>query len=796
MKSIYLLSFILLLNLHAYGSNPKIDSLKIELSKSKIDTTRAVILTHIATEFINISYDSILPYSQKAINLSKTINFQKGKGLGLIVQSTYYYYAGNQKESRAKIEEAVSIFKSLKDNKQLGRAYHNYGILLKNYGESDLAIEKFKLAKSSYEKIDAQQGVVDNLINIGNAFQNKGDFDKALDYFAQARSINDDLKNQNTAASILSGEGIIAENQGDLNVAKSKFTQSLKIFEKLENTRQVLGMSNNLANISRKQGKYLESIDYFEKALSSAKEINNPRLQGIILNNLANTYLDIDDDTTAATLYKQAIAALKDVDRKAYASLLSNLSIIQTNQKQYSIALKTLDTTLTIYKEQGNRMNMANALSSMALNHQMLQDTSKAKSYYYKAKSIAEEIGDKYTGLEVYSGLAEIHLAQKTLDSALVYANKAYRISRDIEALPNESSSAELLFRVYKAQGKYSKALDYLEIHTKLKDSLFDKDKSKALGKLEAELEYNNLSKNLELETEKQLLSKQLEVNKRENYILGLGVGFFLLVIVVILLLWIKRNKSKTNKILKLKNEEIERKNLKLKQSNLQKNKLFSIISHDLRSPVNSLSQIFDLYGSQQISDEEFKSWFPEINKNISSTRLLIDNLLNWASESLNEAQVEKTVLRLKPEIDNLYNFFSSPLRDKNLHFENKIPEDFEMYIDVNTLKLVIRNLISNSVKFCHKGDKISVSATHVEGFDRICVQDTGVGMSDKVAKHLFSNSSIISSIGTNKEEGKGIGTVLCRTFVEENGGSIWVDYSEEGKGTRICFEVPNLKNS
>jgi signal transduction histidine kinase len=170
---------------------------------------------------------------------------------------------------------------------------------------------------------------------------------------------------------------------------------------------------------------------------------------------------------------------------------------------------------------------------------------------------------------------------------------------------------------------------------------------------------------------------------------------------------------------------------------------------------------------------------------------LLIDNLLNWASETLNEAQVEKSTFLLNPEVNSLYDLFYSPLREKNIQFENKVTEDFKIYVDVNTLKLVVRNLISNAIKFCNAEDKISISATHFENFDRICIQDTGVGMTSEVAKHLFNNSSITSSLGTNKEEGKGVGTVLCKTFIEENGGSIWVDFSEEGKGTRICFEVP-----
>jgi signal transduction histidine kinase len=514
-------------------------------------------------------------------------------------------------------------------------------------------------------------------------------------------------------------------------------------------------------------------------------------LQAIILNNLANTYLNINDDDKAASLYKKAVSIIKDLDKTTYATLLLNLSIIQTNQKEYEFALKSLDSSLTIFREQGSKVYIVNNLFNIAYNHLKLNNLPKAKAYYEEARSIAEEIEDQYSSLFIYNGLGEVYLKENKLDSAYYYASKAFSISKEIKALPEESSAAELLYNISKSGGKPEDALKYLEVFNKLKDSLFDDEKSKALGILEAELGFKSLKEQLELEKQNQQLENEAKVNRRETLILVLAFAFLALIIVIILLLKIRKNKTKANVLLNQKNNEIELKNLKLKESNLQKNKLFSIISHDLRSPVNSLSQIFDMYAAQQISDEEFKDWLPEVNKNISSTRLLIDNLLNWASETLNEAQVEKSTFLLNPEVNSLYDLFYSPLREKNIQFENKVTEDFKIYVDVNTLKLVVRNLISNAIKFCNAEDKISISATHFEKFDRICIQDTGVGMTSEVAKHLFSNSSITSSLGTNKEEGKGVGTVLCKTFIEENGGRIWVDFSEVGKGTRICFEVP-----
>lgn len=791
MKSFLPITFFIFFSLFSYGYQSEIDSLKTELSRTKIDSVKVELYNQIATKFISINYDSILPYSQKAFNLSSKIQFPKGKATALRNQSIYYFYAGKPIESKTKIEEAISIFKKLNHWSLLAKCYQTYGLLLKNYGENSKAIEKYNKALSIYQKINDENGVAKNLINLGNIYQKQGDYDKALDVFSRASVLNKNLNDKNLKASILTGQGLIAENQGKLDLASEKFSESLEIFKKLDDKRLVSGMYNNLGNISRKQGKYLESITYFEGALEVSKELNNPRLQGIFLNNLANAYLDIDDENEAAALYKEAITIIKDIDKPTYASLLLNLAIIQSDQENYKASLQSLDSSLTIYKEQGNKIYIASNLMNIAHNYFKLENNSKAKKYYVQAKSLAEELEDQYSSVFIYRGLGEVYLDENQLDSAYYYTSKAYSTSKDIKALPEESSAVKLLYDISKSSNKTKDALKYLEVYNSLKDSLFDNEKSKALGKLEAELGFKKIKEQLELEKQNQRLENEVKVNQRENFIIVLSTAFIVLIIVLLFLLKIKKDKTKANRLLDKKNKEIERKNIKLNESNIQKNKLFSIISHDLRSPVNSLSQIFDLYTSGQITDEEFKEWLPEISKNLNSTRSLIDNLLKWASESLNKSQVEKKKIDLHSEVEEMKVFFASSLKKKNITINNKVSEEFQIYMDVNALKLVIRNLISNAIKFCNSGDEIRLSATTQGNYSRVCIQDTGVGMSKDTSRRLFNNSSIISSVGTEKEEGNGIGTTLCRTFVEENGGTIWVDYTEEAVGTRICFEVP-----
>ncbi|MFN2261076.1 MAG: tetratricopeptide repeat protein [Psychroflexus sp.] len=774
-----------------YANNPKIDSLKTELRKAKLDTLKVNLLNDISFEFINVSFDSILPYTQKAIDISKEIDYPKGEGAALRLQSIYHFYSGEPDQSFEKLDEAIEIFESIENYEMLAKAYNNYGILLKYTGDYDTALEKFNIARTFHEKSGNRQGTLDNLVNVSTIYTERGDLEKASSLLNQALEVNKKLEDKASYAAIVSSQGVIAEYHGNFELAKEKFKECLEVFKEMNQTRSIVGINNNLANIARKQGYYLESIAYFEDALVAAREINNPRLESIILNNLANNYFNLNEDDKALELYTKSSEITKNIDVNTYASTLTNIAMIEENKQNFDKAIKNLQEAYEIFEKQDRKSNIAlnlHAQASIKFGQERYEET---KSLLKSAEKIVKEIEDNYTAALVFSSLGKVYQKENKLDSAYYYAKESHNIAESIGALKEHSASSELLYEIYSEKGEYKDALKYLETHLKLKDSLFDKEKSRALGKLEAELGYDNLTDKLKLENEKKLLKKELEVKNRENYIIYLSIVLAILLFITILLLIHRINKNKTNKILIDKNQEIQSKNKKLNESNDQKNKLFSIISHDLRSPLNSLSQLFDLYNKNQLDEKDIKAWLPEINKNIQSTRMLIDNLLNWASESLNESHIEKKQLNLYEEIQSKQSFFDSTLKDKNVTFINKVDKDYEIFIDQNSLKLVLRNLISNALKFTDGGDQITISAIKKDGSDRVCIQDTGIGMSHNVAESLFKNNNLVSAIGTKSEKGKGIGTLLCKNFIEENGGLIWVDFSEENKGTRICFEVP-----
>ena len=788
-KSLGLIA-VLLLTFTVYSQEQKLDSLRNVLQNTDSKKTKVDVYNDIAFRYIYIKFDSIKPNANKAMSLAKEIKYPSGVATAKKNLSVYYYFKGDRQKSLDNIYSALAIFKVEKDSVGTAKAYNNLATLYKNFGELNQSLKAFDTAISYNEKLKLNQGLINNYINAAGIYVKQGDYDKAIATYKTAEELNTIEQDPGSEASIKSGLGMVSEDQGRFDDAISLFEESLVIFEQLDKTRNIVAMANNIGNIAQKKGDYLKSIEYFNRALISAKQINNRRLEAIILNNLANNYLEINDSDKALELYKESAEIIEGIDDYAYAASISNIALILQDTNGEA-SLKYLTKANTIYKKMDSKPNLINNLNNLANYYYSIGDYQLAKSTYLEAKNVLKNVDTDYLKSSTWLGLSNTNLALGAIDSAQIYVEEALKLARKTQALSEEAESVNLIYKIAKINNNPTKALEYLELHEVLSDSLFNAEKSKALGKLEAELEFKNLNAKLALERANEKRETSLQLQARKNWIIALLAIVIGLSLIVILLYFIEKNKSKTNKRLKTVSDQLKEKNEKLKQLHIQKNRLISIISHDFRGPLNSFSQFLEMYINKQITKEEFDAFAPEINQRISSTQKLIDNLMNWAKQSLNVFKIKKEKVNLYEAAIFLLESHSIPINEKQVDIVNEIPESATIYIDENTLDLVLRNVFTNALKFCHKRDKIILSFSEDDQFTQVCIEDTGVGMSQEKANDLFKNRDLISAIGTGKEKGTGIGAVLAKEFLEENNGKIWVDYSEEGKGTRICFKVP-----
>ena len=233
-----------------------------------------------------------------------------------------------------------------------------------------------------------------------------------------------------------------------------------------------------------------------------------------------------------------------------------------------------------------------------------------------------------------------------------------------------------------------------------------------------------------------------------------------------------------------------------LKELIATKDKLFSIVAHDLRSPFNSIIGFSELLkeNSNDILLEDSEQYIKIINSAAKNTLILLDNLLNWAKSQTGQLSFNPEKILFSEVAQEIITLSKSIAKSKNIALECSCTDNLEIFVDVNMLNTVLRNLISNAIKFTNVGGHIKVSAALKQDHVEITISDNGIGINKEKCSELFNiASNTTTTIGTADENGSGLGLVLCKEFIQKNNGDIWVE-SEENKGSNFIFTLPIYK--
>ncbi|WP_165784695.1 sensor histidine kinase [Solitalea longa] len=286
----------------------------------------------------------------------------------------------------------------------------------------------------------------------------------------------------------------------------------------------------------------------------------------------------------------------------------------------------------------------------------------------------------------------------------------------------------------------------------------------------------------------------------RENRFIDI-IGTFILVMVSILTVVLsirnnyeyERKKAERHKEeITLQNELISKQYKNLENQDLIKIKVFSIISHDLRGPLTSLQGLLNLFNEKLIGAEEFTELSSEITERVRHNLQLLDNLLYWSNSQMLGLKVEASEIIFSNLMDEFLYLLRPEAESKHIIIENNVKTDISAFADINMIKVVVRNLLSNAIKFTRPFGKIKISCRNDGEAVVFSVEDNGVGISNENQTKLFSMDHF-STKGTANEIGTGLGLILCKDFIERNGGKIWT-ISELGKGSTFSFSLPRAK--
>jgi two-component system sensor histidine kinase/response regulator len=584
------------------------------------------------------------------------------------------------------------------------------------------------------------------------------DHDSALHYADEAYAAAREADYQKGKAVALGNMGWIYYRKADYVKALQLSIESMKIAEQLGDKAEMARAMNSIASVSFEQNQFNKSLQEFKRALALGTESGEGKVISRTLNNIAYLFLSVNNQVDSAEVYARRAIAFTERSNDSYLTAfgLRTLGDIHAQRGQLKEALGMYQRSINLSDAGLNNSLKASTLHRVAKTYLLLGDRARAITLLKQNAEQAKRLGY----------LEELERTYK------------------------------LLSQVYQEDGRIAEALDYLNKYTAVHDTIFTNQSSRQIALLQNQFDLDMKQAQIELLTkEADLKQEEIASQRMQLYAMILGASCVLLLVVVILGAYQKV--KRTNGELQRQKEELARKNLEIHEKSVElsslvntKDKLFSIIGHDFRSPLHSLKGMLDLVSKKTITPQEFDRYSGDLKKKIDTVYDNLDNILNWSVSQLQGIKARPVPLSPGQLVAEVLDLHSEIARVKKVYLSNDISETMEVYADKDQVRLVIRNLVSNALKFTATGGYVRIWGQSRGQRATIYVQDSGVGIAPADLGKLFVKESLWSATGTNNEKGLGLGLLLCKEFIESNNGSMEVR-SEPGVGSTVSFSLP-----
>jgi len=563
--------------------------------------------------------------------------------------------------------------------------------------------------------------------------------------------------------------------QGNMDLARIKQKEALAIAVAID-YKNGIGMCNNgLGIIEGRSGNYAMATRYFLDALHAYDAIKSN-------SGLVNTYIKLGavneltgSPDKALDYYRKALS-LSPPEAANTVYLYNNMGIVYMRAGKYAEAIPYFERSLEAGKKGGYDNVTVLPLTNLGGIYVNYGDTARALTYYYQALQIAEKakLFEDHTRLILNIAIL---VAVSDKPRALTLLQQALAATKQMGQKVLQAEVLEELITIHREDGNYKEAFDLLEQKKIVLDSVFNIEKAKEIA---------NLQSIAELEQSNQRIARMEVDEKRKawqmNAILAALCG---LLFICISQFYSYRRKQRLIKALSLREQE-------LAKSNATKDRLLSIIGHDLRGPVANMPVLLDLYLDNNTSPDEEEYIISSLRSNASASLETLDNLLGWGRHQIKGASVAPRLFMANHNLQNKLRLLQAAADLKHITLHSSVTDEVMVYADPEHFKFIVRNLLSNAIKYSNEGGRVEISADSQPqpGFVVFAVRDYGTGMDAQQQVHIFESLSV-STAGTANEKGTGIGLLLCKEFLQENGGRIWVE-SEKGKGATFYFSLPS----
>lgn len=628
--------------------------------------------------------------------------------------------------------QTIVLSDSIEDNFFKGFSLSNYAVALNNLALYNNSIDTLKLAYRYSRNSDSLYLKVYTLSQIGTTYKDMGMYDSAFVYYNRAESEYD-----------YSLIGKSDTNHRTLLTASILFTDLGLLYHRIEYHK--------------------EALKYFDRALQVGIRVNDRR-------RIAGTYINMANVYTKRAFYDTA-KALKYYKKGQY-----------------------------ICEEIGHNRYLANVYGNLVNLYTDKNMPDSAMYYYNKAKVLMDDLNDSRALIILYESYTDLLALLGRYKEQLEYLQQGYELAKKFNILNMQRLFTYKLSKYYSREKDFGKAYHFQEKYVALQDSLFDQSLNDRLMQIRVstiqEKKINEISL---INKEKELLAAQQEVSSIIN--ISLSVGSLVLMLAAFFLYRANRQKGEYSLELEAKNEELDlliedlsKSQRELEATNQSKDKLFSIIAHDLKNPLSTFITVTDILSNEfdTMEDDEKREFIQDINKSSKSLFSLLENLLFWSRSQMDVLDFHPMEINLNYIVSQSIEVLNMQAQKKDISITTNLDESTEVRADANMLLTVTRNIISNSIKFTPKGGNITVSTGYIKKYVYIRIEDSGVGIPEEKIKVIFEPSTSKSSPGTDNERGTGLGLVLCKEFIDKHNGKIEVE-SKVMEGSVFTILIPKV---
>ncbi len=607
----------------------------------------------------------------------------------------------------------------------------------------------------------------------------------------------------------LSQLGIVYKFQGQYEKALHYYFKSLAIATQRQDTKAVANIHIDVGSIYFVRGSYEKAMSSYLEALKMARTTEDQRLFLGAFTGVGLVHYGLEDYPKASYFHSKALQLAIETDNIYYKAVAyANLGDVFLSTQNHRKALDYLFKSKRISESINDSIGISAIFNQMGKVYEQQGQNMAAFKAYKSAMELTAQNHLQAEFLMPLIDMGRVLIKQNHSKAAQPLLTRALKIARKKEMIKSAQAASLQLSLAEKELGNYQAAYAAQLIYKAMSDSLQHADLTKKITRLEAKYEFEHEKDSIQYINQVAQMRLKADLKRQEDTQMATYIGLGLISSLALVLLLFFRSKYRSNQLLRAQTEALQtanreiavqkdaisQSNEELEAVNALKNRIFSIVAHDLRSPIQSLQGLLMLFSvDDAIPPSKMRQMMLDLTQKVQGISGLLNNLLYWSQTQM------KGSLQLSPEavnprlmIEEAIELLSEAARIKNI--DTSIVEEngsLKAQVDPEILRFLLRNLLSNAYKFSSPNGEVAVSVESTEGNQiKFSIADQGVGMDEPTRKALFKDF-VKSKHGTQSETGTGLGLKLCKDFIVASHGNIGVE-SAPNTGSTFWFTTPS----